>query len=305
MELTVTIWNEKGGITKTTTTRDLAVAFARQGKRVLAIDLDEQGSTLTDRFGYGHLKHQNIHTICENITGMPSAVSADELIHSVSDDAIDEAEGEVDLIPTHDQMQNVESYVNKQEDAEFGPDDGGPQNLDANLFKALMDAGVDEKYDVLLVDLKPAKGPILRNALYLTRNVLVPITWTEEAIESTIGLSAIVSAYEDELGVDINIAGALPTKTPPQMTTNHREVKSRFLEEEDITILEDLGIKELDALFGEAATNKESVFATHKTRTRKKAIEREQPVIENYDKLATYLLTGEIPDKASPQPVEA
>jgi chromosome partitioning protein len=49
----IAICNQKGGVGKTVTTVNLGIGLARQGKRVLLVDVDAQGS-LTASLGYQH-----------------------------------------------------------------------------------------------------------------------------------------------------------------------------------------------------------------------------------------------------------
>ena len=73
----VTIFAKKGGVGKTCLTQNLAAYFAMQGKRVLCIDLDEQGN-LT-QFFLGETKFQQLHPL-----NTVSAVLNPELDHEAS-----------------------------------------------------------------------------------------------------------------------------------------------------------------------------------------------------------------------------
>ena len=57
----IAVVNNKGGVGKTTTTVHLAVAIQRLGKKVLAIDIDEQANLLMHLFEYHRVKELEIH----------------------------------------------------------------------------------------------------------------------------------------------------------------------------------------------------------------------------------------------------
>jgi chromosome partitioning protein len=173
--------NQKGGVAKTTTTLNLAVAFKEQGLRVLAVDLDPQGN-LTMSQGF------NPDTIERSMY--------DVLVHRLPiEEVIQEAE--VDIAVSSLDLAGAELALSSMIGRERA------------LEKAL--APIRENYNYILVDTPPSLGILTVNALVAANGVIVPVQCEYLSLRGLVQLENTLSMIRENLNPDVEIDGILPT----------------------------------------------------------------------------------------------
>jgi chromosome partitioning protein len=191
--------NQKGGVAKTTTTLNLAAAFAEEGHRVLCIDMDPQGNL----------------TMSQGIDPDSLEVSMyDVLVHDVS---IREAirRREVDVACASIDLAGAEIAMSTKI--------GRERSLD----KALR--GIHEDYDFVCIDTPPSLGLLTINALTAADKVIVPVQCEYLSMRGLIQLQNTLSMIRENLNPDVDIAGILPTMVDSR--TLHAKEAIEILEE--------------------------------------------------------------------------
>ena len=185
----IAIANQKGGVGKTTTTFNLGVALANQGKKVLLIDADPQGD-LTTSMGYKNQDDMKytLATLMENsIQDKPLNTDKCILHHKEN----------VDLIPS-----NLDLSI-----------------LDINLLNTmsreyvLKNCTFDLKrdYDYILIDCMPSLSMITINALSCADKVIIPVQSHYLAAKNMSHLLGTISKVKRQINPNLEVGGVLLT----------------------------------------------------------------------------------------------
>lgn len=185
----IAIANQKGGVGKTTTTSNLGIGLARQGKKVLLIDADAQGS-LTASLGIREPDRLEITlaTIMGNIIN-------DEEIRS--DYGILSHDEGVDFIPGNIELSGLETSLINVMSRE-------------TVLRTYIDLQRDN-YDYILIDCMPSLGMITINVFTCADSILIPVQAAYLQIKGLEQLIKTIGKVKRQINQKLEIEGILLT----------------------------------------------------------------------------------------------
>jgi chromosome partitioning protein len=191
--------NQKGGVAKTTTTLNLAVAFAESGHDVLCIDLDPQG----------------------NLT-MSQGIDPDKVERSMYDVLVDRIpmrevihKREIDIAVASIDLAGAEIAMSTQI--------GRERSLEKGL------APIRDDYDFICIDTPPSLGLLTINALTASDKVIVPVQCEYLSMRGLVQLQNTLEMIQENLNPGVEIEGILPTMLDSR--TVHAKEAVEILEE--------------------------------------------------------------------------
>ena len=205
MGKTIAIANQKGGVGKTTTTVNLGIGLVNEGKSVLLIDCDAQGS-LTESLGYQTPDDLGVtlSTLMQKVIEEKPIKKTEGILHHV--------EG-VDLVPANIELSGMETALVNIMSRE-------------RVLKNYIDT-VKDKYDYVLIDCTPSLGMLTINALVAADEVIIPVQAHYLPAKGLEQLITTVSKVKRQINPDLKIGGILLTMVDKR--TNYAKDISRVI----------------------------------------------------------------------------
>jgi chromosome partitioning protein len=177
--------NQKGGVGKTSTTVNLAAAFAAKGRSVLVIDLDQQANATVALGLSKELRPSSYEVLAGEVTVGEAAARAGG------------SPGAVDVVPASRDLAGAAVEL------------PGLPEPSYQLSRQMGDAA--KQYDTILIDCPPALGPVTVNALVAADRVIVPVQAEYLALEGLVEFLDTLSTVRREMNPSLELAGVVVT----------------------------------------------------------------------------------------------
>jgi len=179
----IAIFNQKGGVGKTTTNINLASCLAEKGKRILILDIDPQGNTTS---GLG--------------------ISKDYLNYTLYDVLINEEMDPSDAI-TSNGITNLWIIPSSRDLAAAEIEFVELEGRERRLKKAL--ERIKDKYDFIFIDCPPSLGLLTINSLTAVDSVLIPVQCEFYALEGIGMLMSTIELVRREMNPELDVQGVI------------------------------------------------------------------------------------------------
>jgi chromosome partitioning protein len=205
MAVITSIFNQAGGVAKSTLTLNLGHILSQAGQRVLLVDFDPQGSlTIFLGFEPWDLSVTVYDTLMGNHSSRESQIS-------VLEQAIVSAHN-VDLLPANRRLGKAELELFTA--------------LNRERKLAAMLEPLRDRYDWILIDCPPSLGLLSVSALTASNGVLVPVETEYKSWIGTDLLLETIALVRREINPDLSIFGFIPTKHARTKSQHQRVLKA-------------------------------------------------------------------------------
>lgn len=204
---TICIFNQKGGVGKTTTNINLCSYLALEGYKVLAIDMDPQGNT-TSGLGFDKRKIElSVYDVLTSDISLKDVIKECQVVNNfyLAPSTMELAGAEVELI-SKDKRETILKDKIKE---------------------------VESEYDFIFIDCPPSLGFLTINALSATDTVLIPIQCEFYALEGVGQLINTIQLVKKNLNKSLEIEGVVLTMYDGRTNLSNEvvsEVKKYFKE---------------------------------------------------------------------------